>query len=173
MRRFRTRWLSLREADGFIARHHRHHVPAPVSIIALGLWESERLVGVAVLGRPLSRALDAQGAIELTRLCVLDDSRHAASALLARARRVAQALGFERLVTYTLPEEGGASLRAAGFQADFELVGGRVWDTPRRRRNEQLTPVARKVRWWANLRQQRELELQGEQGNAPTAKIAP
>jgi hypothetical protein len=159
MRRFRSRWLPLREAARFVAKHHRHHEPIHIGILAVGLWEGERLVGVAVLGRPLSRNLDARGIIEITRLCVLDDSRHAASALLARARRVAQALGFECLVTYTAPEEGGASLRAANYQRDLELVGGRVWDTPTRRRNKPLTSIMRRVRWWSGLRQQKEFEL--------------
>ena len=159
MRRFRTRWIPLREADRFVAKHHRHHVPAQGGIVALGLWEADRLLGVAVLGRPVSRELQRQQVAEITRLCVLDDARHASSALLARARRAAQALGFERLVTYTLPEEGGASLRAAGFQADLGLTNGGEWDTPTLRRNPALHPTARKARWWSNLRQQPELEL--------------
>jgi hypothetical protein len=63
------------------------------------------------------------------------------------------------LVTYTLPEEGGASLRADGWQADLNLIGGGEWDTPALRRNAPLHPTARKVRWWANLKAQSELEL--------------
>jgi len=158
-RRFQTRWLPLREADRFIALHHRHHVPAQGGIVALGLWEGEELVGVSVLGRPLSRELQRQGVVEITRLCVRPEVKHAGSALLGRARRVAQSLGFSRIVTYTQPEEGGASLRAAAMQVDLELTNGRDWDTPTLRRNPPLHPVARKARWWTNLRHQPELEL--------------
>jgi len=158
-RRFQTRWLPLREADRFVAKHHRHHVPTQGGIVALGLWEGDRLVGVGVLGRPVSRELQARGAAEVTRLCVLDDARHAASALLSRTRRAAQALGFRQLVTYTLPEEGGASLRADGWQQDLDLVGGGEWDTPSLRRNPPLHPVSRKARWWANLRVQVDLDV--------------
>jgi hypothetical protein len=69
-RRFTTRWLPLREADRFIAKHHRHHDPAQGGIVALGLWEGTDLVGVGVLGRPVSRMLQQQGAAEIVRLCV-------------------------------------------------------------------------------------------------------
>lgn len=158
MRRFQTRWLPVREAVRFVAKHHRHHVPPRGGIVALGLWEGERLVGVGIIGRPVSRELQAQGVAEVTRLCVLTEVKHAASALQARMRRAAQALGFTRLVTYTLPEEGGASLRAAGLQADLELAGGGEWTRSKRQREPSHSPV-RKVRWWAHLKQQADLEL--------------
>lgn len=159
MRRFTTRWFSLREADRFVAQHHRHHDPAQGGIVALGLWEADQLVGVGVIGRPVSRELQRQGVAEVTRLCVRDDVRHGASALAGACRRLGQALGFARLVTYTLPEEGGASLRADGWQSDLELAGGGEQDRPSRRRNPATHPIARKVRWWAPLKQQREIAL--------------
>ena len=34
------------------------------------------------------------------------------------------ARGYRKLITYTLPEEGGASLRAAGFKLDKSDAGG-------------------------------------------------
>lgn len=159
MARFQTRWIPLREAHRFVARHHRHHAPAQGGIVALGLWEGDRLLGVGILGRPVSRELQAQGAVEVTRLCTIDEAQHAASALYGRLRRVAQAMGFIRVVTYTLPEEGGASLRAAGFQPDLTLTAGGEWDTPSLRRNPANFPTARKIRWWTEIRAQTELEI--------------
>ncbi len=156
-RRFTTRWVSLRTAAAFVARHHRHHEPPQGGIVALGLWEVDQLVGVGILGRPVSRELERQGVCELTRSCVLEDCRDAASALDGRMRRLAQALGFVRLTTYTLPEESGASLRAAGWQPDLELVGGGEWSRPSRLRNDATAPTSRKRRWWAPLRAQREM----------------
>jgi hypothetical protein len=103
--------------------------------------------------------LQQQGAAEIIRLCVREDSRHAASALAGRLRRVGQALGFERIATYTLPEEGGASLRAAGWQQDMELAGGGEWSRPSRGREVATHPTARKARWWAALKKQAEIEL--------------
>lgn len=158
-RRFRIAWVPLREAHRFVARHHRHHVPAQGGIVALGLWEGDKLFGVGVLGRPVSRELQSQGWAEVTRLCVTEDARHAASALYARLRRSAQALGFVRVVTYTLPEESGASLRAAGWQPELGLTAGGEWDTPSLRRNPANYPTARKIRWWADLKAQTELEI--------------
>ncbi|MEK9721685.1 MAG: triose-phosphate isomerase, partial [Quisquiliibacterium sp.] len=40
------------------------------------------------------------------------------------AAKAARALGHDPVITYTLPEEGGASLRAAGFRLDKENAGG-------------------------------------------------
>lgn len=113
MSRFTTRWIPLREAAGFVARHHRHHAPPQGGIVALGLYEADRLVGVGILGRPVSRVAQANGDAELIRLCVLPHVEHAASALQGRVRRVAQVLGFRRLITYTLADEGGISLRCS------------------------------------------------------------
>lgn len=158
-RRFTTCWITQREAARFITRHHRHHVPPVGSIVCIGLWEGGTLVGVGVLGRAVSRALQARGVCEITRLCVAPDVRHAASALAGRMRLVAQALGFTRCVTYTLAEEGGASLRAVGFQADMALAGGGEWSVRSRPRAAANYPVTRKVRWWAPLRLQRDFDL--------------
>jgi hypothetical protein len=57
--------------------------------------------------------------------------------LYGSLRRAALALGFVRLVTYTLPEEGGASLRASGWRCDGEAGGG-SWSVPSRARGEDL-----------------------------------
>lgn len=159
--RFEARWVTLREASAFVAKHHRHHVPPQGGIVAIGLFfpSTDMLIGVAIIGRPVSRVLEARRDCELTRLCVLPEYRNAASALLGRAKRVAQSLGFRRMVTYTLPEEGGASLRAAGMQCDIALTGGGEWTRPSRQRAEANYPVQRKQRWWVELKRQAELRV--------------
>ena len=154
MRRFRTRWLSLRDAHAFVAKHHRHHLPAVGGIVALGLWEDERLVGVGVLGRPVSRQLQHQGAVEVTRLCVI--APHAASALLGRLRRVAQSLGFVKVVTYIESHESGISLGAAGWE-QLDIQPAREWSRIKRPRT--ASRVIPRTRWWVDLRQQQELEV--------------
>ena len=53
--------------------------------------------------------------------------------------------GHERIVTYTLESENGASLRAAGFAFDGE-AGGREW-TGQRRRDYYVAPAELKHRW--------------------------
>ena len=47
--------------------------------------------------------------------------------------RAARAMGYRRLITYTLPQEGGASLRGAGMRLLGEAGGGN-WNTPSRPR---------------------------------------
>lgn len=71
-----------------------------------------RLVGVAVAGRPVARALADGLTVEVTRVCT-DGTRNACSALLGASRRVALVLGYQRGITYTLASEPGTSLRAA------------------------------------------------------------
>jgi len=165
-RRFRISWIPLREANRFIGLHHRHHVPSQGGIVALGCWEGQRLVGVGVIGRPVSRKLQEQGHCEIVRSCVLDDilpsGQHAAcaaSGLLGRLRRLAGSLGFVHVVTYTLPEESGASLTASGWKQDDALFGGGDWSVSSRPRAESRHPTAPKRRWWRETGAQPELKI--------------
>ena len=59
--------------------------------------------------------------VEVTRLCT-DGTRNAASKLYGAIVRAAKALGYKRAFTYTLPEEGGASLKASGWKMDGEVT---------------------------------------------------
>jgi hypothetical protein len=153
-RRFRIAWLPLREASSFIAEHHRHHAPPQGGIVALGCWEGMRLVGCGVIGRPVSRELQRQGYCEVTRSCTREDiaaagdhANCAASALLGRLRRVADALGFAKMVSYTLPDELGSSLRGAGWTQDEMLTGGGEGNRPGRPREAANYPTMPKRRW--------------------------
>ena len=84
---------------------------------------------------------------EVTRLCVIDGARNACSFLYASCWRAARALGYRRLITYTLPEEGGASLRAAGWKCLGEAGGG-SWNRAERPRVD-THPTQVKLRWEA------------------------
>jgi len=61
--------------------------------------------------------LDDGATVEILRIAT-DGARNACSMLYGACRRVARALGYSRVITYTLPDEGGASLRASGFVFD-------------------------------------------------------
>ncbi len=67
--------------------------------------------------------------------------------LYSAAWRAARALGYKRLVTYTLPEEGGASLRGAGWRLLGEAGGG-SWNRATRPRVD-TAPTQRKLLWEA------------------------
>ena len=116
--------ITLKAANEFVKRLHRHSRPVVGYKFAVGVEdETETLRGVAIVGRPVAQKLDDGKAAEITRLCT-DGARNACSMLYGAARKAARALGHEPVITYTLPEEGGASLRAAGFRLDKEDAGG-------------------------------------------------
>lgn len=139
--------LSLRAANAFVQEHHRHHRPVQGGKFSLAVTLADGdavpscIVGVVIAGRPVARHLDDGWTLEVTRLCT-DGTPNACSKLYAAACRAARALGYTRLVTYTLPAEGGASLRAAGWRLVGQRGGGN-WN--RARRPRQDTPEALRV----------------------------
>lgn len=137
---------TLREANAFVAQHHRHHQPARGCVAVLACSDAERVRGVAIVGRPVARQLQDGFTAEVVRLCT-DGARNACSLLYGAAWRACRALGYRRLVTYTLPEEGGASLRAAGWRLVGEAGGG-SWSRSARPRVD-LHPTQTKLRWEA------------------------
>jgi len=138
--------LTQREALAFVEAHHRHHRPPRGDVFRIGAAVGERVVAVAIVGRPVARRLDDGWTLEVLRLCS-DGTRNACSFLYGAAWRAARALGWRRLVTYTLPEEGGASLRAAGWRCVGEAGGG-SWSRRARPRID-THPQQLKLRWEA------------------------
>jgi len=98
-----------------------------------------------IVGKPVARMLADGYTAEVTRLCAREGARNACSMLYAAAWRAARAMGYRRLVTYTLPEEGGASLRAAGWKFIGEAGGG-SWSRKERPRVD-THPTQMKLRW--------------------------
>ena len=139
--------VTLRQARQFVQEHHRHHDMPQGGLWALALLRGDDLVGVAIAGRPVSRVLQRKGYCEIVRVCVLEGVPNGCSMLYGRCRRVAQAMGYSKTVTYTLPSEGGASLRASNFTAVAETEGG-SWARPSRPRRDSH-PLDPKTRWEA------------------------
>lgn len=135
--------MDLADANAFVSKHHRHHGPVVGHKFSLGVMGDE-LHGVAIIGRPVARGLDDGWTLEVTRVAT-DGTRNAASALYGAARRATFALGYRKLVTYTLPSESGASLRAAGYRLIGEAGGG-SWSCPSRPRVDKH-PTQHKLRW--------------------------
>ena len=126
-------------------RHHRHHRAPVGGQFAIGLAVCGELRGVAIVGRPVARALYNSWTAEVLRVAVLDSTPNACSKLYAACWRAARAMGYRKLVTYTLESEPGTSIGAAGWK----LVGkvkGRSWDTPSRPR-VHLYPEQNKFRF--------------------------
>jgi hypothetical protein len=145
--------LTLREANDFVERHHRHSARTSNDggKFAIGLAVAGDLVGVVIVGRPVARLLQLPGTAEVLRLCVSDRApRNSCSRLYGRAKRVWQLMGGDRVVTYTLASESGASLRAAGFELEA-AVPARAWDTPTRPREPREIEQFDKLRWGCSL----------------------
>jgi hypothetical protein len=132
------------EANAFIEAHHRHHRPMPGAKFYVGCSDGDKIVGVAMVGRPVARMLDDGWTLEVNRTCT-DGTKNANSMLYGAAWRAAKALGYRRLITYTLPEEGGASLRAANWTCIGEAGGG-TWNRDKRPRVD-THPLQAKLRW--------------------------
>lgn len=112
--------LTLKAANSFVDKVHRHHkaMAGGLDYFRLGcVDEAGVLRGVAIVCRPPNRNSDDGTTCEVARLAT-DGTANACSFLYGRAARVARAMGFRRMITYTLEEEGGASLRAAGWVCD-------------------------------------------------------
>jgi hypothetical protein len=158
-------------AQGFVfdrvLEHHRHHGKKRPSGWHFGLIarRGSVVVGVAICGRPVSRHLQAQGYVEVTRCCTWGDDRlkrDVASALYRAAVREYERRGcvwttregrtttLTTLVTYTLQGESGGSLRGAGFQ-DEGAAGGGSWARTDRPRVDHA-PTEPKNRWTIALR---------------------
>ena len=146
----------MKAANAFVARFHRHHKPVQGHRFSLAITMDGQVVGVAIVGRPVSRGCDAATSVEVTRLCT-NGAKNACSFLYAAAARAARALGYRLIQTYILDSESGISLRAAGWSR-VGAVRGRQWEhsTERQlhldghtRRTDQ--PTEAKQRWEKSL----------------------
>jgi len=136
--------IGFREACAFVQLHHRHHRPPQGHKFSIGLSNGERIVGVAMVGRPVARRLDNGFRLEVTRLCT-DGTRNACSKLYGASWRIAREMGYRELVTYILDTETGTSLKAAGWLC-LGRAGGISWDVPSRPR-EDHSPRQLKIKY--------------------------
>lgn len=124
--------IDFMEANLFVERHHRHSVPVVGHKFSVAAADGERIVGVGIVGRPVARGLQDGWTLEVLRVCT-DGTPNACSILYATCWRAARAMGYRRLITYTLKTEPGSSLKAAGWSVVGE-VSRRSWNTPSRPR---------------------------------------
>lgn len=144
MSRLQLTRVTLAEANAFVAVLHRHHKPVVGHLFSIGAELDGKLVGVAIVGRPVSRHRDDGFTAEVSRLCT-DGTRNACSFLYGATARAAFALGFQKIGTYTLATEAGESLRAAGWKLLGERKGGK-WSRQRRIRRDDH-PTEQKLLW--------------------------
>lgn len=136
--------ISIRDARKAVTAWHRHLPPPQGARFAIAAYVDDQLVGVAMVGNPNARMQMDGRTAEVIRVAT-DGTRNACSFLYARAKRAAQALGFTRVITKTLPGESGASLRAVGAKRTH-TTRRQSWDRPSRRRQTSVEPQP-KIAW--------------------------
>lgn len=138
--------VSIRYANSFVKKHHRHNDPVVFAKFAIGAVKDEKIVGVVIVGKPVARLLDDGYTGEVLRLCtILDAPKNVCSFLYARAWRAWRAMGGTRMVTYTLQSESGTSLKAAGWQL-VASINGKEWHGTRLRKSKKIYND-KKYRW--------------------------
>lgn len=149
--------INLKDARRFIREHHRHNPKVAGWRVGVGLLSNGELRGVAVLSRPISREVQQREprTAEIIRTCTLGD-KNANSRLYGAMARAAAALGYLSVITYTRPDESGASLRAAGFTRDEGLYGsrdGQIWHGQKQESllDDDPNTSGPKYRWRRNL----------------------
>ncbi len=98
---------------------------------------------MAVCGRPVSRRFDNGKICEINRLCT-DGTYNACSMLYGACARIAKNMGYEKIITYILESESGASLKASNFICEG-IAGGTHWTGSRDK--GQVIPKEMKQRW--------------------------
>jgi hypothetical protein len=149
--------ITLKEANSFVENFHRHNgrTSRDGGKFAIGASYCGQLVGVAIVGNPISATFMDGFTVEVLRTCVRPDApEHVNSFLYGACWRVWQVMGGCRMITYTLRSESGTSLRAAGWEkiADVKVTqqGWRKNDHLNNYRKWQPVMGQLKFRWEKN-----------------------
>ena len=149
--RLRVVPLPLAEANQVVAAIHRHHKPVLRHRFSLAcIDDAGKVRGVAICGRPVARMVDNSMVLEVARVAT-DGTPNACSCLLGACARSAKAMGFAQIQTYTLPEEGGASLRGAGWDRIRDTRPRGPWKHSDGKPRDTAVRTAPKTLWRKDL----------------------
>lgn len=150
---YRVVHLELDEANALIEQLHRHHKRVTGHRFSIGAERSGSIVGVAIAGRPVARKTNHRRILEVTRVAT-DGTKNANSFLYGACARAAAALGYGEIQTFTLPEESGASLIAAGWTCEglHDRRPSHPWKRTDGSSRRQDQPNGPKLRWRRVLR---------------------
>ena len=138
--------MSIKEARDYVNQYHRHNKAPQGGKFAIGCSDGDGLVGVAIVGRPVNHSLDNGSTAEVLRVCTTEESpKNTCSFLYGACWRASKAMGYTRIITYTLQTESGASLKGAGFKIIAETKPG-TWH---QYRDREWQPIygQMKFRW--------------------------
>lgn len=145
--RLHTEPVPFAQAKAYVARYHRHNEPPVGHVFSVGCYYDGVLVGVAIVGRPVARALDKGDTLEVTRVCT-QGHPDACSKLYAACQQRARLRGYRKLITYTLQSEKASSVRGANFVLAQAQAGGSKWTGKRAAgRPSGTTAQELKCRW--------------------------
>jgi len=141
--------MTLRAATAYVAANHRHlKKKIQGALFAVGCEHEGRFVGCAIVAMPVARMLQDGNTVEIRRCCT-DGTPNACSFLYRVCVRVATAMGYRKVLTYTLVEESGASLRGAGFKVTGKTKPTKKGWSRRSRPRTDEHPLQQKLRWEA------------------------
>lgn len=119
---------TVKQATAWVKALHRHLPDLEGGLFCAAIGEAPDEAswrGVAVVGHP-AQVWQGTGRCVISRVAT-DGVPQGCSMLYGALCRAAKALGYVEAWTYTLPEEPGTSLRAAGFE-DMGMGKGGEWD---------------------------------------------
>ena len=122
-----------KEAMAYIEQYHRHHKKPQGLIFCVACADGDKVVVVAIVGRPHDRHNQDGFTACVTRLCT-DGTKNACSMLYGACWRIAREMGYRKLMTYILKSEPGTSLKAAGWKLIGERGSAKGWSVPSRPR---------------------------------------
>lgn len=140
---------TVKTAKRLVRLWHRHLPDIQGGLFAVAcVDDGGELVGVGVAGNP-SRVWQDQAKLVISRVATIG-YENACFMIYGALCRAAKALGYREVWTYTLPDEPGTSLRAAGF-VDMGLTDGGDWSRPSRHREPAKHPEPKR-RWLRKLK---------------------
>lgn len=158
--------ITFKTTSEYIEKYHRHNGKTVGCKFVIGCFDGDKMVGVAVCGRPISRHYDDGRTLEINRVCT-DGTLNACSKLYGASCRIAKDMGYKKVITYTLVTEDGASLKASNFKCEGK-AGGIEWTGERNPNNkeyrqmllfpEKEKPHVMKQRWVREFEPQAESE---------------
>ena len=149
--------MELKDVQNYINENHRHHRASVRDKFRIGAVDADgKLVGVVQAGHPVNRNLCDGRTIEVLRLCT-DGTRNVCSFLYSRCARIAQEMGYWKIITYILETEDGASLRASGWVCEDDSCGGGTWENCTRtmERPVQMSMFPQKQKYPEGIKKQR------------------
>ena len=136
--------IHLKQAGEFVRKYHRHNLPTVGGKFAVACYENDRLCGVAICGRPTARKADNGTTLEIYRNCT-DGTKNACSKLYGACVRIAKHMGQEKVITYILESENGASVKASNFICEGKA--GLLKQTGARQKKYEVAPKEYKQRY--------------------------